>query len=246
MNPAIERQARWNGWTALLAPLAVLSVLCAGTALLFAADASFRHWLRGPGWASFANPHQATIVVVVAAWAGSVVLAAALCIAWWAGRKQGVLPRRRFVAWLAALLASAAAFLPSGAAYLAFAVLLLGPGQHPAYLQTVAATRDSPLLLKAFALRGGRIDDDLLCFAAAQESPAVVRLLVERGAPVNRATCQRKSTALHRAVEGRRYENAEILVRSGARGNVPDESGVTAAGLAARLGDERMLRILSP
>jgi hypothetical protein len=228
-----------------VATLALLSFLCAGVALLFAADLSFRHWLQGPRWASFVHPHAPTILVAFAALGGSVVLAAALCILWLVRRKESGLSARAFIAWLTALLASAGAFLLPYSAYLVMAVLLLGPGQHSRYLQTVAANSDSVALLRALAFRETRIDDDLLCYAATQDSPAVVLALIEWKTSVNAASCARKRTPLHSAVEGRRYANVRILLEAGASDSAADESGLTPRDLAARLGDEQMLRILS-
>jgi ankyrin repeat protein len=139
---------------------------------------------------------------------------------------------------------TAGSFVLSPFQYVALAVLILGPGQHSSEFQQSAAIYDSITLLNALILRGAQIDDTLLSFAAYNESPHVVRRLIERGTPINERHYSTKVTALHKAVEGQRYENMELLLEAGANPNIADARGVTPLDLAMKLKDDKMLEML--
>ncbi len=66
--------------------------------------------------------------------------------------------------------------------------------------------------------------------AAAARNLAIVRALLERGAPVN-ARQQKGWTALHAAGQSGDREMFELLVSHGADPNLPNEEGVTSASL---------------
>jgi len=166
--------------------------------------------------------------------------------AWWlANARNRTFPHPKFFKWYALLLASAASYLPSENHYAAFAVLLLGPGPNSMNLQREAAARGSTLLLDALILRGADFDKKVLCFAGYySDSPSVITRLIEHGVPINEQCLPERTTALHNAVQGKKYRSAETLMRAGARTDIPDLKGSAALDLAVRLGDERMISIL--
>jgi len=163
---------------------------------------------------------------------------------WFLSRRRHDFPHRAFAGWLVLLVAAVASYFPRDQHYAAVAVLLFGPGQNSAKLQKDAALGDSTALLNAFILRGAQIDDTLLCFAAYNDSPAVINRLIERGAKVNDQHYPSRITPLHNAVEGKQHQSAAILLRAGARTDVPNAKGITPLALAMSLGDERMVQLL--
>ena len=71
--------------------------------------------------------------------------------------------------------------------------------------------------------------------AATARNVPIVRMLLERGAPVN-ARQQKGWTALHAAAQNRHSEMFELLVSHGADPNLANEDGVTSKQLAAKAG----------
>ena len=165
--------------------------------------------------------------------------------AWWlANARNRAFPHRTFFKWYALLLASVASYLPSDDHYAAVAVLLFGPGPNSVNLQMESAARPT-LLLEALFLRGARFDKKILCLRGyASDNPSVVTRLIERGVPINEQCLPERRTALHNAVQEKKYRSAEALMRAGARTDIPDVNGRTPLDLAIRLGDERMISIV--
>ncbi|EEF36691.1 protein VAPYRIN [Ricinus communis] len=83
-----------------------------------------------------------------------------------------------------------------------------------------------------------------LHLAASNGHLEVLRLLLLKGADVD-AVAKGGFTALHMAVEERRRDCARLLLASGAKADIRDASeGDTPLHIAARLGDENMVRLL--
>jgi len=238
--PDLENRLGLKIWIVLLA---ACTVPCVGVALLYAIDASYIHWLKGRHWGSFVSPHNASLVLVLASVAGCVALLVVVPLSWGMGwKKRGVSSRVPLV-WCGSLLASLILFVPSSTQYLAIAVLLLGRGEHSEYFQTMAAVKDSTMLLDALIYRNVPIDDSLLGVAAKFDSPSVIRSLVRHGAPVNLRDAD-EATAMHYAVAARQYRSVEALLEAGASLDIADARGMTPLDVATTLRDERMVGIL--
>lgn len=223
-----------------------LSAICVSLAVLYIYTETWSQWSPGVGWVNLwtGSVHSGLFLVFGAIALLNFVLLVILGV-WWAinGRNRSF-PHRRLAFWLLLLLISAASYFPSDQQYAAATVLVLGPGAKSKTLQRDAALWDSRLLLDALIVRGAKIEETLLCFAAYDDSPNVVNRLIEYGAGVNDRQYPSEITALHQAVEGKRYRNAELLMRAGARADIPNHNGKTALDLAVANGDQRMIAIL--
>lgn len=78
---------------------------------------------------------------------------------------------------------------------------------------------------------------------AASKSAAVVRLLVDAGAPVN-AVQHEGWTPLHAAAKDGDLEMARVLLAKGADAKRANDKGVSSIGVAAERGDAAMLKLL--
>jgi hypothetical protein len=226
--------------------LAVPTVLCALLAGLQVYHEVWGQW-SALYWVNMWSGlvHSPFILVPAIVALTNLVLLLLVGIWWLVNIRNRAFSHRIFAAWFALLLVSAVSYFPSDQQYAAAAVMLLGPGPKSVQLQRDAALRDSSLLLNALILRGADIEKSLLCFAAYNDSPSVITRLIQRGMQVNEQHYPSRVTALHQAVEGKQHRSAEILMRAGARADIPNLRGITPRDLAARQGDERMMAILT-
>jgi hypothetical protein len=224
--------------------LAALSAGCISLTGLLVVDAVWVQWWAESGWISVFNAHSALLVPILVAWALSPVLLIVVAGIFWRNRRQKIYPQKALAVWIALLALSSSALLVNPAQYVAFTVLLLGPGKNASRLQERAAGFDSVFLLDALLLRGAQLQKNLLLIAAEEDSPDVVARLIALGKPVNEQFPPVNVTPLHHAVDARRYENAKLLIAAGARPDVSDSLGRTPLGIASRMKDDKMLRIL--
>jgi len=224
--------------------LAVLTALC----LLFAGIEVYARM-----WRQWSSPymgsgmcHDPACLIPAAIPLVNFILLLIIGVRWLRNAMDVFFPHGLFGGWFAILLVGAISYFVSDQQYAAAAVLLRGPGPQSVKLQREAANQDSRLLLNVLIMRGAEIEKNLLCYAASADSPSVLARLIEFGAQVNEQNCTRNGndTALHSAVERKRYRNAEILLRAGARVDIPNSRGITPLDLAVTRRDERMISIL--
>jgi len=79
--------------------------------------------------------------------------------------------------------------------------------------------------------------------ACEKENPAMVAMLLNYGASVNK-NCIQGWTALHESVCRNNVEICEILVKAGAKVNMPNMYGITPIFVAAQSGKVDALRML--
>jgi hypothetical protein len=230
---------KWTTWL-----LGVLSAICVSPIALYVFDCAYWQWAEEWNWISLFNAHSPLLLPLLAAWVCSIVLLIVAVASWLVNLKRKALRQRLLTGWVLVLAFSSAALLPQSGDFAAATVLLLGPGKNSERLQRTAVVQDSVLLLDALSLRRARIEDSLLLGASAQGSPRVVSRLIRLGTPINKQYPPDNRTALHTAVARKRYDNARVLVDSGARLDIANANGQTPVSLAATMDDREMLKIL--
>ena len=79
--------------------------------------------------------------------------------------------------------------------------------------------------------------------AASNGHGDAVKALIAAGAELD--SCDRHGrTALHHAISWRDEKSARLLVKKGARFDIPDEGGVTAGEMAASAGMESVMELM--
>jgi hypothetical protein len=175
---------------------------------------------------------------------GSFLLVIAVGGMWIVNLKRKAIRHRLLTAWLLLLLLSSASLFPSPSGYVAVTVLIVGPGKNAVQLRDRVVDTDSAVLLDALIARGMQMPENILLDAAGHDSPHVVARLIKLGTSVNAQFPPLNETPLHRAVERKQYENAGLLLRAGAKVDIPDLGSRTPLGLAIDMKDDRMLQIL--
>jgi ankyrin repeat protein len=104
-----------------------------------------------------------------------------------------------------------------------------------------ALLEQQPALLDAYA-RDGFMPLGLACYF---NQPAVAKLLVERGADVNRVANNGSNVApIHAAVAANSEPITRLLLENGADVNLPQSGGVTALHSAAHRGNVGLVQLL--
>jgi hypothetical protein len=228
--------------------LAFPTAFCALLAGLHVYNEIWGQWSQRYGWVNIwmGTVHSGFIFVIAAIALANVALLLFVGTWWLINRKDAQFPHRLFTVWFALLFASAASYFPSNQHYAAVAVLLFGPGHKVKQFQRDLALYDSTVLLNALIIRGADLEKSLLCDAARNDSPSVIKLLIDRGAQLNERHYPSQITALHNAVEGGQHRSADLLIKAGAKADISNLKGITPLDLAVMNKDERMIKILKP
>jgi len=248
-----------TGRIVVIALSAVLTLFPVAIAILYVLGETYGQWVTGLGrdangiFAVHDGPGGIPMILFTfLSWAllGLLLIGVIARTIWLLSHHQK--PGFLLTSWLSMLILCAASFLPSHAQYAVATVALKGPGENWKSLERNAATTDSVLLLDALLLRGAALDHSIMVDAARAGSNKVVRRLLDLGVPIDEVFLPavpsnwplKRITALHAAVSARRHSTAELLVRAGARVDIPDARGKSPLDHARAQADEQMLAIL--